>query len=609
MFDLDRALTELFPPLDAARWRELAERSLRGESWESLTRRAPGEPPVSPLATADAWSPPEPAEWPGIAPWTRGRRSPAAPGGWDVHQRLAVRDGDPVADWLREEWDGGADVVELDLTRHPDPVAVVLGAVAAKGRRLEWRLPPGAPEPAGLPEGTVRVADPLSWWQVTGTLPLPAPQALDDVVARAAAAPAGALLLEISAVPTHEAGGGAVAELAALLAAGAAVWRAAAAQDLAPGDLAGRLRLRLAVGTRLFGEIAKLRAARRLWARLAAVCGVEGPAAAPRLLAETSRRLLTRRDPWVNILRGTVGCFAAAVGGADAVTVRPFDRLLRHGDAGARRLARNTSLVLREEAHLGMVRDPAGGSWHLESRTDALCAEAWALLREVERRGGWFAVLRDGWWQEWTAATAADEASRVAVRDLPVTGVSMYPLLEEDLPAGAPPLPLAPPAAGDADAIAPLPLRRPAAPFEALRDAADAAAAARGERPAATLVTLGPLARHQARLAFARNLLAAGGIAARVTALDGEDGESEAGTAAGAVAPVAVLCADDADLSAAGREAVGRLAAAGRWVVLAAPPGPDADAWREAGVAAFAHRGADAPSLLQEIHRRLEVTS
>src|SRR5262249_9212401 len=122
----------------------------------------------------------------------------------------------------------------------------------------------------------------------------------------------------------------------------------------------------------------------------------EGAAGSLRLRSRTSRRVLTSVDPWVNLLRNTVCCFAGAVAGADAITTAPMDAAIGPSDVFSRHLARNTQIILQEESHLNRVIDPAGGSWFLETLTDQLAERAWALLRQVEERGGMIAAALRG---------------------------------------------------------------------------------------------------------------------------------------------------------------------------------------------------------------------
>ncbi|MEC4021167.1 methylmalonyl-CoA mutase family protein, partial [Streptomyces sp. H27-D2] len=147
--------------------------------------------------------------------------------------------------------------------------------------------------------------------------------------------------------------------------------------------------------------------------------------------AVTSAVMMSSRDPWVNMLRTTVACLGAGVGGADAVTVLPFDAALGLPDAFARRIARNTSSILIEESHLARVIDPAGGSWYVERLTDELAQAGWAWFQEIERSGGQAAALRSGLIAERLASTWASRSEDLAHRREPITGVSEFPNLAE----------------------------------------------------------------------------------------------------------------------------------------------------------------------------------
>lgn len=242
--------------------------------------------------------------------------------------------------------------------------------------------------------------------------------------------------------------------------------------------------------------------------------------------------MMSQRDPWVNMLRTTVAAFAAAVGGADTVQVHPFDVAIDGGFPGtarsfARRIARNTQLLLLEESHIGRVLDPAGGSWFVEDLTRRLAEQAWSHFQEIEAQGGFEAA------REHITAAIAEVAERrardIAHRRTALTGVNEYPdLAEVPLPQGDP-----------------LPhVRRYAADFEALRDRSDAHLQNTGARPAALLLPLGPLAEHNIRATFAVNLLASGGIEAvnpgPLTAAD-----VGAAVADAASTEVAVICGTD----------------------------------------------------------------
>lgn len=387
-------------------------------------------------------------------------------------------------------------------------------------------------------------ADPL-------TAPLserPAPDIGDVVATAAKLGDYGGRVraITVDGAAFHNLGANASWELAGLVAAGVSYLRLLTDGGIAVADALRQISFRVAADGDQFMTIAKLRAARRLWARVAEVVGAPESGAAT-LHAVTSLPMMTKRDPWVNMLRTTVAAFSAGVGGADTVQVHPFDAAIVGGFPGtaasfARRMARNTQLLLLEESHLGRVLDPAAGSWHVEDLTEELAGQAWKHFQDIESRGG-FEPAR-----EHIAASIAEVAGRraedIAHRRTALTGVNEFPNIAE------PPLPQ-----GDS-----LPgVARYAAGFEELRDRSDAFLEQTGARPKALLLTLGPLAEHNVRTTFATNLLASGGIEA-VT-------ESDAGTPA-----VAVICGTDSRYGTEASAAVDSARAAGASHVLLAGP-------------------------------------
>jgi methylmalonyl-CoA mutase len=355
----------------------------------------------------------------------------------------------------------------------------------------------------------------------------------EQVVAAAtrAAASRGVRAITVDGPALHNLGANATWELAGSIAAAVAYLRLLTESGLPVAQALRQISFRLAADDDQFLTIAKLRAARRLWARVAEVVGdPEGGAAV--VHAETSLPMMTQRDPWVNMLRGTVAAFGAGVGGADTVLVLPFDVAIAGGFPGvangfSRRIARNTQLLLLEESHVGQVLDPAGGSWFVEDLTEQLAQQAWKHFQDIEARGG-FADASDHI-AERIAGVAAGRADDVAHRRTAITGVNEYPNLEE------PPLPQADSATE---------IRRYAAQFEELRDRSDAYLARTGARPKALLLPLGPLAEHNIRATFAANLLASGGIEAINPGPVDAAGIAAAVAAAGSPA-VAVICGTD----------------------------------------------------------------
>jgi methylmalonyl-CoA mutase len=356
----------------------------------------------------------------------------------------------------------------------------------------------------------------------------------------------------------HNHGAGAALELAGSIAAGVAYLRILGDGGIAADDALRQISFRYAADDDQFMTIAKLRAARQLWARVAEVVGAPDCGAAT-LHAVTSLPMMTQRDPWVNMLRTTLAAFSAGVGGADTITVHPFDVAIPGGLDGtsstfARRIARNTQLLLLEESHLGQVLDPAGGSWFVEDLTAQLAEQAWKHFQQIESRGGFVAA------QDYLKAEIAEVAGRrsddIAHRRTAITGVNEFPNLAE-------------PVLAQADSV--VGWARYAAGFEDLRDRSDAFLAGTGARPRVLLLPLGPLAEHNVRTTFANNLLASGGIEAV------NPGTVEAASVAAAVTEagspsVAVLCGTDARYAAEAAAVVAAARAAGVGEVLLAGP-------------------------------------
>ena len=362
----------------------------------------------------------------------RAAREGHAPGS-DAFAATRGRDGVMLstADDVGETLDG----VYVDLA----PVALEAGAQAVPAAALLL----AALARTGKPAAAALRIDPLGALAAEGALGREPADAVAEAGRVAAEVDGrwgadGVVALAVDTRAHANAGATAVRELAIAIATGVAYLRAAEAAGLAPERAAAQIEFTLAVGPNQFEEIAKLRAARRLWARVLELSGVDADARRSPTYARTSDRMLAGVDPWTNMLRATTAGFAAAVGGADGLTVAPFDTVVADavGAAGpgplGRRIARNTQLILQEESGLRRVADPAGGSWYVESLTDELARAAWEKLQAIEAAGGALAVLTDGSWaaELATAADAREQLLRTRRRDL--TGVNQFPLLGDD---------------------------------------------------------------------------------------------------------------------------------------------------------------------------------
>jgi methylmalonyl-CoA mutase len=394
----------------------------------------------------------------------------------------------------------------------------------------------------------------------------------------------------------HNAGGSEAQELAFVLAVAVRYLRALEGHDIALDVARGMLYLRLAADADQFLTIAKFRAVRKLWVRIEEACGVTP---APIFVAaETAWRMMTQRDPYVNMLRATIAVVSAGLGGADAITVLPFTMALGLPDPFARRIARNTQLVLLEESSLAKVADPSAGSGGLEDLTDELCHASWALFQEIERAGGAWAALEHGLIQQKVTVIRAEREQAVARRKDALTGTSDFPDLTE-APVAVLDVPAAPtPSAPMSSTFEPLPSMRLAEPFEELRDASDQMLAQTRARPKVFLANLGKLADFTARATFAKNFFEAGGIEAVTNDGFGSHGEMVAAFKQSG-ARLACLCGSNAAYAGEAADAARALAAAGAHLTLAGRPGEQEAVLRAAGVETFIFVGCDVLATLR----------
>ncbi|MFN3351352.1 methylmalonyl-CoA mutase family protein [Pseudorhodoplanes sp.] len=393
----------------------------------------------------------------------------------------------------------------------------------------------------------------------------------------------------------HNAGGSEAQELAYALSVAIAYWRALEAGGVALDEARRMLFFRLSADADQFLTMAKFRALRKLWARVEEASGLAPQPAF--VSAETAWRMMTQRDPYVNMLRVTIAAFAAALGGANAVTVLPFTAALGLPDGFARRVARNTQLILLEESNLGKVMDPAAGSGGIETLTDELCRTAWTLFQGIEKSGGIAAALESGLIQKQVAETRTAREKAVATRRDPLTGTSEFPHLSE---SAVNVLQVAPQTSQSLSEKA-LPCIRLAEPFEALRNASDAILKATGARPKVFLALLGTPADTIARATFAKNFFEAGGIEAFEFA-----GGDLAAAFRQSGASLACLCSSDEVYAREAADAARALSAAGaQHIYLAGRPGDLADTLKHAGVQTYVFAGCDALATLQAAYESL----
>ena len=458
-------MSDLFPTPSPAEWRVLAEKALKDRPLESLVHLDADGLAVRPLYAAAT----------GVVPISSPRASDADGRAWDVRTLVEGDDAAPVNEAVLADLEGGAASILLKgailsdsepLSRALDGVALELAAV---GLDAGLNGPDAANALAVAAKGSPRAKlmfhmDPLSAFAAAGA----APRAIDEhlmLAANTAARHAGAYpeasFFLAGGRVVHEAGGSIGQELGFVAANAVALIRAAVAAGMSAEQALRGTVLGVSVDQEYFDGLAKVRALRLIWRSIGKAFGAETPAI---IEARSSRRMLSARDPWPNLLRLTAAGFAGAVGGADAVVLDGLSRANGRSDAFARRQARNTQAVLMEEANLGRVDDPAAGSWFLDARTRDLAEAGWAEFQRIEGEGGLITALRTGDIQDRVAAARAEREAALAGGAAHLVGVTKF-VDPDPRPALFEPEP-APAVQTGGDACQPLTPIRFAAPFE-----------------------------------------------------------------------------------------------------------------------------------------------
>lgn len=611
-----------FPAATPADWRKAAEEFLAGASFEKkLITRTPEGIDLQPIYTQEDTAR-LPEMWPGLPPYVRGSDPLGSRvQGWHICQEPGETDPAAFNAALLRDLQRGQNAVSVPvaLAGHLDvvlrgvdlaavPVFIRAGANAVSSATALFDLAKKQGCAAAAVNGAL-LADPLGELVSAGALSADLESAYDDMAKLLRLLKTSGSSLRtfgVNAAAWAEAGGNAVQELAFGLATGIEYVRALDKRGLAADETGPRFLFTYALGSNLFMEIAKLRAARLLWARAIGAAG--GEADAQRLVCHgrTTRWNKTVLDPHVNLLRTTTEAFAGVVGGCAGLQVGAFDECIRVPDDFSRRLARNIQIILAEECQLGRVVDPAGGSWYVETLTHQLAEKAWALFQEIERKGGMASALSAGYPQSLVEKTAAERLSAVAMRRDAIIGTNLHPNLKEKLPAittttGA----VSTAAASGVTMVKRIVPRRRAEAFEALRRRTEAALASTGVRPKIFLACFGPRKQHAGRAEFSAGFFAAAGFEAVSEKKGFDTPEAAAQAALDSGAPVVVLCSTDETYPALVPPCAHALkdSAHQPFVVLAGQPAtPELQQqFKAAGVDEFIHLRSNCETVLADI--------
>lgn len=686
--DTNEALLNEFPATSAAAWREAADELLKGKPFEKfMTSQTPEGIRLEPIFRKEVLDGlPAAATLPGFDGFLRGTSAAGYQGSqWEIAQELPYGTAAEFNEAARADLMRGQNALNvlLDIAtlKGIDPDAAKVGEVGACGLSLarladlESAFDSIIPEAvsfhiragcSGLTVGALFFAwlerqstdpkkvkgslgmDPLAVLAASGQLPVKLAELLSEqaILARHCVQNApGIRAVGVSTLPYHQAGASAVEELGCALATGAFYLSEMVERGLSADEAARQIRFSFCIGPNFFMEIAKLRAARVLWAQVVQAFG--GDAASQKIVmhARTGLYNKTQKDPYVNMLRTTTEALSGAIGGVDSMCVGNFDEVSRMPDTFSRRISRNTQIILQEECELTAVVDPAGGSWAVEWLTNELAEKAWSCFKTIEADGGLVAALQQGSLHAMLGATAKANESALGARRKSLIGTNVYPNLEEkplesDLPdyrairdqraleiatarmelneeadaavmaalgglvdaqpeglvaalikaveAGATIGEISRTLRASVEAgetIKPLPATRLASKYERLRAASASFAEKTGRAPVIFLTNLGPLRRHKARADFTKGFFQTGGF--EVVSPPGFDSPDAAVAALGeSGAGITVVCGTDDDYAEKFADYAAAIKAAlpDMQIILAGFPGDNEPAYRAAGM-------------------------
>lgn len=618
-----------FAKPDREAWVKLVEKALKGADFEKrLVSRSADGLRIEPLYTRAQSPAGTEAAMPGTQPFVRGLHEKPQGLGWSIEQVVVADSVEAANASVLAELEGGASGVILRLSApgqvgipvsgseelvrvlkgvHLDFAPVVLDAGARAADAALWLKDAISQLNGATDKAMIRFdLDPIGVYARTGRATKPAAETVGEAVTLAKDLRkhfAKARTIRVDGRVAHEAGGSEGQELAVMAASLVAYLRAFEAAGVPVADALAQVTIELSADTDLFLTIAKLRAGRRMLARIADASGAAAAAPAVRIAVTSSERMMSKRDPWTNLLRTTAATLGAAFGGADAITVLPYTWALGKPDAFACRIARNTQIVAQEESSLGRVADPAGGAWYVEKLTADLADTAWTRFQEIEKSGGILAALAAGQIQRDIAKSAAARDQAIATGKQLLTGTSAFPLLGED-GVSVTPWPAAPALMGE-NVIVPLAPQRLAAQFEDMRDAADHAAARTGHPLRVFLASLGTIADHTVRTTWIKNQLAVAGIEG--LASDGFATAEEAAAAFKASGcKTTCICSSDAIYAEqAAKTAKALIEAGAERVLLAGRPAALEAELRAAGVDGFLYAGQNVVETLGELQQKL----
>ena len=567
-------LFEEFAPVSTEKWIEAITKDLKGADYaKKMLWQSPDGLAVKPFYRAEDLQGLEYlSAAPGAFPYSR---STHATGGWRIREVVEIADPSQANQEAQTAVKAGAEEIAFKGVKIATE-ADLKTAVAAITVPVHF---------VGADAALVKLVAATGIKASTELCPLCDKAAAAEV---AKAVPAGFKAFVIDAAQFEEAGATAPEEVGFALAAGVEALNSLIEAGVDGEKAASLLAFEFAIGSSYFFQIAKLRAFRAVWAKAVESFGLSKDAAKATVFARTSRWNKTIYDAYNNVLRATSEAMSAVIGGADVLSVAPFDECFRASDEPSRRLARNTQLVLKKEAHLAQVSDPAGGSYAVENLTNFVAVEAWKKLQAIEAEGG-FIAAKGKIVDPALAASLAARKKAVAQRRKVYTGTNQFANLTEKV-------------LDTLDMSRVEGQERATAAFEALRLKTERAEKKTGSSPLFVLAEIGDLKMRSARSGFAANFLGCAGFNLKTQRFASID-EIVAFDAA-----VIVLCSSDAEYLPFVEELMPKLKAAGKTVPVIVAGAPEtAEQLTAAGVADFVHVRSNVLETLAKWQQKLGI--
>lgn len=525
LMSLNKMINAEFPPATVEQWKQKAEDTLKGKPIDTLSKSSYENIKLKPLYTQKDLENKKISQFPGNQDFRRGISTLGyVTNDWKVAQTFLSENPDEMKEWLTHSFQKGQSAISFKVSEKllseiqniiADFFKTYSFSVDAKDFQAELlkQLCKLAEEKGGSQEVSGYIGmDPIACTIHSGPSFHKLKKVYDqwaETIHKAAKDFPHLKTILVDTTPFHNGGANAVQELSIALASGVEHINMLTERSLSLETVLEKAVFKFAAGPNFFMEVAKFRAARMLWSKLTEAYGASDDLQKMVISAETSKFTKTKHDPYVNLLRAGNEAFAAILGGIQYLHVSPYNEPEGDATAFSDRIARNTQLILKEEAHLKKTVDPAGGSWYIETLTNELAEKAWELFLEIDSKGGLISALSSGWIQEQIARVKVKRHNDIFTRKQSIIGTNIY------ANPGEQPLHISEAKAaieGSREAAGSIPQERLSVPFEILRGRSEKLKEQKKIEPAVGLMCLGSLMLHKPRVDFIAGFVTPGGI-------------------------------------------------------------------------------------------------